>query len=56
MYDRTYPNLLVFRASRQELAIGTEANTTDVEVTVLVDILVLQRRHILTSGHVEDLG
>ena len=43
----TYPNLLIFRASREQLPVGTEAYAADVQVAALgVDALVDQRAEV----------
>lgn len=51
----TYANLLVLGTSCEVLSIGTEADTADVKVTILVDVLILQSCHILSCGHIKDL-
>ena len=52
---QAYPNLLVFGSSGQVLSIRTEADTTDIEIAILVDALVLKSRDVLSGGHVKDL-
>lgn len=50
-----YPDLLVLSAGREVLSVRTEADTANVKVTILVDVLILERGHILAGAHVEDL-
>jgi hypothetical protein len=48
--------LLILSTSSKVLAVRTEANATNVEITVLVDGLILKSGYILTSSNVEDLS
>lgn len=43
----TYPDELIFGTSGQVFPIGAEANAANVEITVLVDGLILQLGHLL---------
>lgn len=52
----SYPNLLILGTSGQVLSIRTEANATDVKVTVLIYAFILQSRNILAGGNIEDLS
>lgn len=52
---QTYPDLLILCTGSQVLAIWAEADAANVKVAILVNVLVLERRHILTRGHIEDL-
>lgn len=54
--QETYANKLVFSARSQVLAVGAKADATDIQVTRNVDVLVLQDAHLLSTGHVVDLG
>ena len=53
---KTYPNLFILSTSRQIFAIWTEANTANVQIAILINVLVLKSGHILTGGHIEDLS
>jgi hypothetical protein len=53
---KTYPDLLVFGTSSKILAIWAEADTANVEISVLVNTLILESCYILTSSHIKDLS
>jgi hypothetical protein len=53
---QTYADLFILGASCEVLAVRAEANTPDVEIAILVDILILKSGHILTGGHIENLS
>src|ERR1700679_4008316 len=52
----THPNLPIFCASREVLAIGGETDSADVEISLLGDALVVERAAERASAHVENLG
>lgn len=51
----TDPDLLIFGAGREVLAVRAEADAANVEIAILIDVLILQRRHLLARLHVVDL-
>jgi hypothetical protein len=52
----TYANDLVLSPSRQILPIGTEAHTTNIQITILVSVIVLQMANLRSSNDIEDLS
>jgi hypothetical protein len=51
-----YPDLLVFGSGCQIPTVWAEANTADIEISILVDGVILQRSNKLTGSHIVDLG
>ena len=52
----THPNLFVLCACREVLSIGTKANTPDVQISILVNGLILQFRDLVAGGDFEYLS
>lgn len=52
----TYPNLFILGTSGKVLAIRAEADAANVQIAILIDSVILESGHVLTSGHVEDLS
>lgn len=50
-----YPYLFVLSTSRQEPTIGTEANTSDIEISIFIHRLILQGSKLLAIGYLKDL-
>jgi hypothetical protein len=48
--------LFILGTSGEVFPVRTEANATDVEITILINRLILKSSYVLTSGHVEDLS
>ena len=53
--SQTHPDDLVLGTSSEVLAIRTEANTADVQVSILASVVVHQMADLLTTVDVEDL-
>ena len=51
----THPDKLIFSASGKESSIFTEAHTTNVQVTILISIIILQMAHLISGINVKDL-
>jgi CRISPR/Cas system endoribonuclease Cas6 (RAMP superfamily) len=48
--------LLILSSSGKALTIWTEADAVDIEIAILVNILVLENGHVLTSDHVKNMS
>lgn len=51
----TYPDELVFRSGGKVSPIRTKADTSDVQVSILVHRIVLKIRHLIARNHIEYL-
>jgi hypothetical protein len=54
--DQSYPDDLVLGTSREILPVGTEADASDVQISVLWKTSILKMRDGITSLNIENLG